>query len=389
MSISSEPLAMPNADTVPQPVGILLSEVKPERVEWLWESRIPLGKLTILDGDPGLGKSSLSLDIAARVSRGLPMPGSAGRVSPSGVVLLSAEDDLADTIRPRLDAAGADVSRILALRVVPDGEDERPPSIPGDLGYVSWAIERVDARLVVIDPLMAFLGGEVDGHKDQSVRRALHRLAALAEDHHVAIVVVRHLNKAVGGNPLYRGGGSIGIIGAARSGLLVGRDPDDESRRVLATTKCNLAREAESLSFHLEQHEGVSRVVWDGVSAHDAGCLLAEQDGDQSALDEAKEIVADILANGPVPSADLRRRALNEGVSERTMRRARGALGAVKRKGGMKGGWTWELPESAEGGRTWPTPNLGQLGHLQESWTPSEPVKSEDEDDDDEIEEID
>ncbi len=389
MSTASDLLAMPDA-TIPQPVGVLLSEVKPERVEWLWDARIPLGKLTILDGDPGLGKSTLSLDIAARVSRGLPMPGSMEHMEPSGVVLLSAEDDLADTIRPRLDAAGADVSRILALRTVPDGEEDRPPSIPADLDYLACAIERVDARLVVVDPLMAFLGGEVDGHKDQSVRRALHRLAALAEDHHVAVVVVRHLNKAVGGNPLYRGGGSIGIIGAARSGLLVGRDPDDENRRVLASTKANLAQEAESLSFHIEQHEGASRVSWDGVSSHGAGCLLAEAEGDQSALDEAKEIVRDILANGPVSSADLRRRAMNEGVSERTMRRARGALGAVKQKRGMQGGWTWELPTEAEDGRTWPASNPGQLGHLRDSWPPSEAEALPFEDvEDDEIEEID
>jgi len=348
-------------------IGILLCDVRPERVTWLWDGRIPLGKLTILDGDPGLGKSTLSLALAANVSRGTPLPGSTEPSKPAGVVLLSAEDDLADTIRPRLDAAGADVTRILALRTVP-GDDEMPPSIPADLHLLELAIQRVDARLVVIDPLMAFLDADVDGHKDQSIRRALHRLSALAEDTGTAVVVIRHLNKATGGNPLYRGGGSIGIIGAARAGLLVARDPDDESRRVLATTKCNLAAEAESLSFHLEQHNDASRVVWDGVSAHGAGMLLAESDGDPSALDEAKEVVADILAAGPVASPDLRRRALGEGVSERTMRRARSALGCVKRKAGMTGGWTWELPNRAEPGQP---PTLGHLATFEDSWPPS------------------
>ena len=348
-------------------IGILLSDVVPERVTWLWDGRIPLGKLTILDGDPGLGKSTLSLALAANVSRGTPLPGSTEPSKPAGVVLLSAEDDLADTIRPRLDAAGADVTRILALRTVP-GDDEMPPSIPADLDVLERAIARVDARLVVIDPLMAFLDADVDGHKDQSVRRALHRLSKLAEDTRTAVVVVRHLNKAVGGNPLYRGGGSIGVIAAARAGMLVARDPDDANRRVLASTKCNLAAEPESLSFHLEQHDETSRVVWDGVSAHGAGMLLAESDGDPSALDEAKEVVADILAAGPVASTDLRRRALAEGVSERTMRRARDTLRCVKRKAGMTGGWTWELPNRAEPGQP---STLGHVATFEDSWPPS------------------
>lgn len=356
----------------PADVGVMLCDVRPERVVWLWDGRIPLGKLTILDGDPGLGKSTLSLDLAAHVSRGIPLPCSTEPSRAAGVVLLSAEDDLADTIRPRLDAAGADVTRVVALRTVP-GDDDRPPSIPEDLHLLRQAIERVGARLVVIDPLMAFLDASVDGHKDQSVRRALHRLAALAEDTRAAVVVIRHLNKAVGGNPLYRGGGSIGIIGAARAGLLVGRDPDDETRRVLASTKCNLAAEPGSLSFHMDQYEGACRVVWDGASACGAALLLTENDGDQTALDEAKEVVSDILAAGPVASAVLRRRAMGEGVSERTLRRARAALGCVKRKAGMTGGWTWEMPEEA---RTRPASTLGQVGHLQGSWpsSGSEPV---------------
>lgn len=354
-------------DRTTSAVGILLSDVRPERVTWLWDARIPRGKLTVLDGDPGLGKSTLSLDIAAHVSRGVPLPGSTEPSKAAGVVLLSAEDDLADTIRPRLDAAGANVSRVLALRTIP-GDDSMPPSIPDDLDLIEQAIERVQAALVVVDPLMAFLGADVDAHKDQGVRRALHRLSALAEDTGAAVLVVRHLNKAVGGNPLYRGGGSIGIVAAARAGLLVGRDPDDATRRVLASTKCNLAAEPESLSFHLEQHDEASRVVWDGVSAHGAGMLLAESDGDPSALDEAKEVVADILAAGPVASPDLRRRALGEGVSERTMRRARSALGCVKRKAGMTGGWTWELPNRVEPGQP---PTLGHMATFEDSWPPS------------------
>ncbi len=200
----------------------------PQRVEWLWPARIPLGKLTIIDGDPGLGKSVLTLELAARVSRGMAMPDSEPGEDrePAGVVVLSAEDGIEDTIVPRLDAAGADRSRILALNLVTDTEGgKRLPTFPGDADYVRAAVGRVQGRLVIIDPLTAYLSGYVNAHKDSDCRRALWPLAQLADDTGVAVVVVRHLNKATGGNPLYRGGGSIGIIGAARSGLLVAPTP--------------------------------------------------------------------------------------------------------------------------------------------------------------------
>ena len=172
---------------------------------------------------------------------------------PAGVVILSAEDDLRDTIRPRLDAAGADVDRVLALEVVPDVEGgERLPTLPIDAHYILTAVRLMGACLVVVDPLSAYLGVTINSHRDQDCRRALWPLAKLAEETGAAVVVVRHLNKGNASNPLYRGGGSIGIIGAARLGLLVARDPDNGDRRVLASTKCNLAKLPASLGFALD-----------------------------------------------------------------------------------------------------------------------------------------
>src|SRR5215207_5203867 len=229
-------------------VGILLSDVEPEQVDWLWPGRIPKGKLTVLDGDPGLGKSAATLDLAARVSAGLNLPDDTP-CEAAGAVICSAEDGLADTIRPRLDAAGGDPSRVLSLATVTDEEGlERPISIPEDIPIIENAIGRVGAVLVIIDPLMAFFGADIDSYKDQNVRRALAALASLGERTGAAIVIVRHLNKSGGKTPIYRGGGSIGIIGAARSGMMVGEDPDDENRRVLAPAKSNLAAPAPSLS---------------------------------------------------------------------------------------------------------------------------------------------
>ncbi|MDP6582331.1 MAG: AAA family ATPase, partial [Vicinamibacterales bacterium] len=220
-------------------VGVLLSDVTPERVEWLWLGRIPSGKVTLIDGDPGLGKSALTTDLAARVSTGRPMP-DGEPCEAGGVVILTAEDALADTVRPRLDAAGANSTRIIAVPTVGTGEDEHMPSVPGDLGAIEVAIQRVDARLVIIDPLMAYLGGEVNSHRDQDVRRALAPIAQLAERTGVAVLIIRHLNKDQGGKAIYRGGGSIGISGAARSVLLVAEDPDDLDRRILVPVKANL-----------------------------------------------------------------------------------------------------------------------------------------------------
>jgi hypothetical protein len=166
----------------PEEIGILLlSGVEPEEVEWLWKRWLALRKLALMDGDPGLGKSATTLDIAARVSAGKVFPDGA-ECEPAGVVLLSGEDGLRDTIRPRLDAAGADPSRILALATVPDenGHDKLL-SIPEDIPLIEKGIERVGARLVVVDPLMAFLSGDTNSHRDQDVRRALAPLAGLAE----------------------------------------------------------------------------------------------------------------------------------------------------------------------------------------------------------------
>ncbi len=234
------------------------------------------GKLALVDGDPGLGKSAMTLHLAPRVSTGKGFPDGA-TCEPAGVVLLSAEDGLADTIRPRLDAAGANVGRILALATMPDknGHD-RLLSIPEDVPLIEKGVRRVGARLIVVDPLMAFLSGETNSHRDQDVRRVLAPLAGLAERTGACMLAVGNLNKAAADNPLYRGGGSIGIIGAARMAFVVGKDPQDENRRILASTKNNLAKPPKSLLFTLtEAGSGAVRVNWLGESEVSAHQLLA------------------------------------------------------------------------------------------------------------------
>src|SRR5215204_422737 len=343
--------------------GTLLSEVEPERVEWLWPGRLPFGKLAVLDGDPGLGKSVVTLDVASRVSAGLELPD--GRpCEAAGVVLLSAEDGLRDTIRPRLDGAGADPDRIVALSTVVEVKGgERVVSLTRDLPIIEGAIERVGAGLVIVDPLMAFLSEKTDSYKDQDIRRALAPLAALAERTRAAILIVRHLNKAAGGNTLYRGGGSIAIIGAARSGLVIAQDPEDSERRILAANKHNLSRTAPSLAFNIETApNGAARVSWRGTSTLSAGDILKEPtDPEQkSALFEAKEFLSQELEDGSVPAEQVEKDARAAQVSMRTLKRAKRELGVRSRKQGDV--WYWVLAgDKAEEGHS---PNVGTVGPL-------------------------
>ena len=322
-----------------------LSEVQPEDVRWLWAARIPLGKLTVLDGDPGLGKSLVTLDLAARVSTGSPMPGETARGEPADVVLLTAEDGLADTVRRRLDAGVADVSRIHAI--VGATEDELGVTFPLDLDALQAVVVKYNAKLTIIDPFMAFIDEGVNTRIDHDVRRLLAPLARLAEVTGTAVVVVRHLNKSAAGNAIYRGGGSIAFIGAARAGLLIARDPEDEQKRVLATTKMNLAKEPASLGFTIETVAGEPCVRWLGLSPHTANDLVSVSDDSQEAGD-LKGFIRDLLTDAPHSFPEVRAacRTAGLGVSDRSLRRAGRALGVVAQRQGFGPGSAvkWSLP---------------------------------------------
>lgn len=317
--------AVPDSITVPPatldarpgngPVMVRLSEVASEPVSWLWPGRIALGKLTLVAGDPGLGKSFVTLDVAARVSTGAPWPDRPGeRREPGGVVLLSAEDGIADTIRPRLDAAGADVERIVALEAVrivdADGrESARAFDLTCDLPALEAAIREVgDCRLVVIDPVTAYLGG-VDSHKNAEIRGLLAPLAELAARYGVAVVAVTHLNKSGGGPAIYRAMGSLAFTAAARAAWAVSKDKDDPARRLVLPIKNNLAPDAGGLAYRIEgRGAGDCPVVaWEpdavNVSADDALTADARQAGaGTGALEEATEWLRDFLAGGPQPA---------------------------------------------------------------------------------------
>ena len=345
-------LADAYADALAGATTVRLADVEPEKVNWLWPARLPAGKLVILDGDPGVGKSTLAVDIAARVSTGREWPD--GAPCPTGgVLILSAEDGLGDTIRPRLDAAAGDPTRVHALTEIRyPGEDgqlrARPPTL-ADVDELEEAVARTGARLVIIDVLMAYLPGGTDSHRDQDVRGVLHRLADLAERTGCTILLLRHLNKTSGGSPLYRGGGSIGIIGAARAALLAAPDPEDDSRRVLAVIKSNLGPMPPALGYRLADNpeHGCAHVNWLGSTGHVAADLLRRpDDGERSEQDEAAGWLLDYLAarGGEVPAAEVLKAGRAAGYERHTLQRERKrAPGVDTCKASFGAGWVWAL----------------------------------------------
>lgn len=333
-----------------------LSKVKPERVQWLWPGRLPAGKLVVVDGDPSVGKSTLTLDIAARVSTGAPWPGGGHDRPPVGdVLLLSAEDGISDTIAPRLIAAGADLEHVHAMTDVRLVDDDGkvtqvPPSLPRDIPVIEDFVAHKDVRLVVVDVLFAYLNSKVDSHRDQDVRGVLHRLADMADRTGATVLLLRHLNKASGGHALYRGGGSIGIIGAARAAFIVARDPDDEQRRIFAISKSNLAMEPPALAYRLVDcpDYGCARVEWeDQPTEHRAADLLGGPSGsdDDGTQGEAVRWLVDYLTDngGQAPAGELIKAAAKDGLPKHKVQRARKAAGVESRKDGFGAGWVWSL----------------------------------------------
>ena len=321
-----------------------LSTVTPQRVRWLWAKRIPLGALTVLEGDPGQGKSSVTYDLAARITRGRPMPGGEVTRPPAGVVLLQAEDDLARTVRPALEAVDADVTRVIAHDRT--ALTSRPLVLPDDLPVVERAARETAAKLVVIDPLGSFLGER--GLSTPRVRAALDQLAALAARAELAIILVRHLNKTPTPNILRQGAGNMAILGAARSVLRVVVDPGsaDPHRRVLALVKSNLAR-PESLAFRTRLLvRGGFGVEWLGPSPYSIEDMAALAGEHRTALQQAMEVLTALLAEGPLQARDVCRLAAAAGVAKRTLDRAKAQLGVkVTRQGNGRGAsWWWSLP---------------------------------------------
>jgi hypothetical protein len=328
--------------------------IRAERTRWLWDGRIPLGAATLLVGREKLGKSTLTDELAARLSQG-ELDGDL-HGNPVASLIVSYEDSASRTIKPRLMAAGADLALVHRLRVTRGGAPDLV-SLPDDVGAISSMAREHGVRLLVIDPLSASLAGSIDSHRDHDMRRALAPLVALAEQADLAVLVVAHWNKSSGGDALSRVLGSRGLTAAVRSVLAFGVAPDadeDSAERVLAHAACNVGPQAASLVCRLEgrvidgEDEPIptSRLLVLGETEHRADDLLVQRgDDERTDRDVAAEWLTDELADGEWhPSRAVKARAKDDGLSERTLQRARTALGVEDRRDGFPAVSQWRLP---------------------------------------------
>lgn len=335
------------------PVLVCLADVQPQSVNWLWLGRIPLGRMSLLVGRPGEGKSFASTDWAARVSRGKAWP-DGSPCAQGSVLFVSAEDDPGDTIRPRLDAHDADTARVHLLKGV-NTKNGRGLPVEGaftlaDLDSLSQALEHIgDVRLIVIDPIGSYMGGGVDAHRDNEVRGVLGPLGALAQESGAAVLLVAHQRKATAAHADDLVLGSRAFTGIARSVLHLLRDPDDEARRLLLPGKMNLSEPAPGLAFSIGGEP--PRVNWETEPVHvTAAEVLARGNGGSKAGDEAGEWLRDALSSGPVPAKDLKQLAEQDGLAWRTIERAKKRIGAeAAREGYSNGGrWLWFMPSGQQ-----------------------------------------
>jgi hypothetical protein len=364
-SVASYPPGAPSTTTPPaaQHTARLRSfaTIPAKRLKWLWDKRLPKGKLALIIGDPGEGKGLAVIDLIRCITNGVPFPDGAPCLVGS-VIWLDAEDDEEDTVRPRMDAAGVDVARVhslTAVRVVlTNGQQtERDFSLVDDVDALEDAIRQVpDTSLVVISPISSYLGN-TDSYKNAEVRGLLKPVAKLAGRTGVAIVGITHLRKTPG-RAIHRSIDSIAFAAAARVVLGIAPDLDDRERKIMVRVKGNLSRDPGGLAYRIvEAASGVPRVVWEsGIVNQPADDVMGglESADDRSERVEAAEWLADYLAAGPRLVRDVIRDSKQVGLSWASVRRAKKSLEAKTGKCGFRDGWEWSLPRQAKPPETKP-----------------------------------
>ena len=321
---------------------INMEQVEVEKIDWLLYPFIPFGKVTIVQGDPGEGKTTMVLQIIAKLTKGeAVLPSGSDEpaleektvdLEPVNVIYQTAEDGLGDTIKPRLLSAGADCSRVMVI----DDNDQALTMMDARL---EEAIIKTKARLVVLDPIQGFLGAAVDMHRANEIRPLMKRVAVLAEKYHCAIILIGHMNKNSNGKSSYRGLGSIDFQAAARSVLIVGRIKDEPEIRVVCHVKSSLAPEGKSIAFRLDKDTGFEWIGEYDISADD----LLSGDNRGQKIHEAKEFLKEILVSGSVAQTKVAEEAESRGIKKKTLWNAKKELEIESVKIGNQ--WFWMLPE--------------------------------------------
>lgn len=304
---------------------------EPRKQGWLWDRRIPSQRITVVDGDPGTGKSLFTIWLAAELSAGRL---ESGPPAPVSVIIVNCEDEIETQLVPRLAGHGADSKLIHFFQAVDTGAEEGELfQLPGHSAALRKAIVETRAQLVIIDPLSAYLSPEVRMHSDHSMRAAMMPLNHIAEETGATFVLVRHLNKAGGPKALYRGLGTIGVVGLARSVLLVCTNPEDAGERLLVHVKSNFDTLAPSLAFNVQANaEGVPVLTWDGVREITATQALIER-AQKLPVELAMDFINKLLPPEGMIVEEVRQLATKAGISERTLQRAKQRLNVQARTG--------------------------------------------------------
>jgi putative DNA primase/helicase len=335
---------------------VCMADVKPAPIEWLWPNWVAIGKVSVLAGEGGRGKSTILCDLAVRTTISDRWPDGTAASPPGGVIILAAEDDVRDTIAPRLLAAGGDMARIFVIRSVRDEKQRRRGfNLQADLERLEAEIrKRGNIRLIIIDPVSSYLG-PVDSHKNADVRAVLEPLGEMAARMRVAIICNNHFSKG-GGNANSRVIGSVAFVNQARAAFIVTPDEEDKTRMLLIPSKMNIAPIRHGLAYRIEgcliNCEGseiaTSRIMYEStpvmISSDQALAALScnENKSDKS---EAMKFLKEMLKDGPVAAKDVKKEASEAGISTKSLRSAREALGIKPEKSGFEGGWVWKLPK--------------------------------------------
>lgn len=352
-----------------------LSTVEPKEVKWLWTGRFPLGKTSLIVGDPGRGKSFLTLYLAAQVSTGGKWPDGAGCAPLGQVLLFGAEDDVADTVVPRLIAAGADRTKVKAVQCVKlrddKGEYERSIDLQRDIPRITETAKSMqDVKLIIIDPVSCFMG-DTDSHKNADVRATLAPLAELAAAQGIAVILVSHLRKGEG-MAIHRTMGSLAFVAAARAVMVVTADKEDTSRKLLLPVKNNIGNDKTGLAFKLSAIHtggGIPCIEWIAgevkTTADEAMAPPARKRGpDADATPAAIEFLKTTLADGPLPQSEIDKKARAADIAIRTLNRAKRELLIVSYRPERRGPWWWKLPDSHIAKQDATSELLGNHGNL-------------------------
>ena len=320
---------------------INMEDVVSKEVNWLWYPYIPFGKITIIEGDPGEGKTTLILNIAALLSKGLPLPCADDiPYEPMAVIYQTAEDGLEDTIKPRLEQAGADCTKV---RVIDESEKELTMSDE----RLEQAILETKARLIILDPIQAYIGATVDMHRANEIRPILKRLGMIAEKYQCAIILIGHMNKASGTKSTYRGLGSIDIQATARSVLLVARLKDKPNIRIMAQDKSSLAPAGDSIGFEFSEANGFECIGPYDITIDE---LLSGQEGrGRKKFDVAISFIMEYFKSyTEVSSKQIEEDAAKQNIKRNTLLAAKKKLGIIADKRKQADGkqyWIWIMPE--------------------------------------------